>query len=114
MSERTPDQPAEAAPTQPPSPPTTSGVVDSGLGPLTAIAVADLATRLDIDEQDVSVVSAEVLVWPDGSLGCPQPGMAYPQVQVDGFRIVLAARGLEFDYHGGGSRGPFLCEGAVG
>lgn len=75
-----------------------------------AAAVADLAARLGVDPSGVEVVSVESVIWPDGSLGCPQPGMAYTQVQVDGALITLDAGGRMYAYHVGGSRDPFLCE----
>ncbi len=37
-------------------------------------AIADLASRLGVDESIVALVSQEEVTWPDGSLGCPQPG----------------------------------------
>lgn len=89
----TPITPAEPVPTGP-----------------AAAAVADLAARLGIDPSGVEVVSVESVIWPDGSLGCPQPGMAYTQVQVDGALITLNAGGRTYEYHVGGSRDPFLCE----
>jgi hypothetical protein len=73
-------------------------------------AIRDLATRLNVEMGAITLVSAEPVVWPDGGLGCPQPGMEYIQVQQDGMRIVLAAGGREYHYHSGETRGPFLCE----
>jgi hypothetical protein len=77
-------------------------------GPV-AVAVSDLETRLGIDETAITLVSFDAVVWPDGGLGCPQPGMAYTQVPVDGALIVLSVEGREFRYHSGGVRDPFLC-----
>jgi len=37
------------------------------------------------------VVSAEAVTWADGSIGCPQPGMLYPQALVPGYRVELRA-----------------------
>lgn len=71
----------------------------------------DLARRLDLDAAGIEVERAEAVVWPDGSLGCPQPGMVYTQVLQDGYRILLRVDKEIYAYHGGGSRGPFLCEG---
>lgn len=72
-------------------------------------AVADLASRLDVAPRDIELVSFEEVTWRDGSLGCPQPGRAYTQALVEGTRTVLRAQGQEWDYHSGGTRGPFLC-----
>ncbi|GAB2567622.1 hypothetical protein [Kribbella endophytica] len=74
-------------------------------------AKADLAERLGVPVDDVTVVSSEEVTWPDSSLGCPQPGMMYAQVLTNGSRIVLSAGGQTYEYHSGGQRAPFLCEG---
>jgi hypothetical protein len=84
--------------------------IDPALGSLVAVAVADLANRLGVDPSQVSARSARTVTWPDRSLGCPQPGVAYPQVQVDGTLIELSVGGTVYAYHSGGSRGPFLCD----
>jgi hypothetical protein len=73
-------------------------------------ARADLAGRQSVAIEAVEVVEARSIVWPDGSLGCPKPGMAYPQVQVDGVLIRLRVGDQVFDYHGGSGKAPFLCE----
>jgi len=74
------------------------------------LAIADLATRLAVAPDVIELLEAWAVVWPDGSLGCPQPGMIYPQVQVDGIVIRLGVAGVAYQYHGGGRRAPFLCE----
>ncbi len=72
--------------------------------------IADLAGRLGALPTSISLVSAEAVSWPDGSLGCPQPGMMYPQVLTEGFRVVVAVDGKEYAYHGD-DRGQFnYCE----
>ena len=37
--------------------------------------------------------------WPDGSLGCPQPGQVYTQALVPGWRLVVQRPGREAVYH---------------
>ncbi|MFF0342621.1 hypothetical protein [Kribbella sp. NPDC004875] len=73
-------------------------------------AKADLAQRLGVDAAQVRLVSSEEVTWPDGSLGCPEPGMRYTQALVPGNRTVLEVDGKQYSYHSGGSRAPFLCE----
>ena len=92
-----------------PSPPPPSEVIAAGLQAQIDAATADLATRLGVAGGDITVLSAEPVVWPDGSLGCPDPERSYTQVQVEGYRIVLWAKGTSYPYHGGGSSDPFLC-----
>jgi hypothetical protein len=72
-------------------------------------AVADLAGRLAIPLADVEVVSAGSVTWPDGSLGCPQPGHFYTQALVPGYEAILRHRGRAYDYHARRDGAPFLC-----
>ena len=87
----------------------TASAYSGPLADLVAAAVADLAERLSVPIGAIVVVSAESVVWPDGSLGCPIPGMRYTQVQVDGTKIVLSVNGSIYNYHSGATRDPFLC-----
>ena len=84
--------------------------IDPALRTLVDQAVADLATRLKIDASSIVTVSAQPMEWPDGSLGCPQPGMLYTQVMVDGALIQLSVDGTSYSYHSGSSGAPFLCQ----
>ena len=84
--------------------------IDPALQPLIDQAVSDLANRLSIEVDAVVVVEAKAVVWPDASLGCPQPGMRYKQVPEDGVLIRLQVESQIYEYHGGGGRTIFLCE----
>ncbi len=90
--------------------PTNPTPSNSGLERLVAQAKEDLAGRLAIDVAQIDLVEIEPVTWPDGSLGCPQPGMRYIQVPQDGALILLAVEGRVYEYHSGGGRDPFLCE----
>ena|SRR5688572_13660014 len=57
---------------------------DAGLQNLIEKAKTDLAQRLAISVHEIILLEATSVVWPDASLGCPQPGMAYIQVPEDG------------------------------
>lgn len=72
-------------------------------------AMADLATHLGISSDVIDWVSYEEVVWPDGSLGCPLPGMAYTQALVNGSLIVFEVDGVRYEYHGAKGNPPFLC-----
>jgi hypothetical protein len=79
-------------------------------------AKEDLAGRLSLEADKVDqidLIEIKAVVWPDSSLGCPQPGMVYIQVQQDGLRIRLRVGKRIYSYHSGGSRLPFLCEQAT-
>jgi hypothetical protein len=90
--------------------PSVPGTVELGMGPYIEMARQDLADRLSIDAAEIEVLEARAVVWPDASLGCPQPGMKYRQVPMDGALIRLAVDGKVYEYHSGGGRDPFLCE----
>ena len=61
--------------------------------------VTDAASGAGVDPSDVEVVVAEAVTWPDGSIGCPQPGQAYTQALVPGFRVVVEIEGEEMSFH---------------
>lgn len=77
--------------------------------PIIAPARADLAQRLRVAPEDLEVIAAEEVTWPDGSLGCPEPGMSYTQAVVEGSRVVLRLDGRIYVYHAGDDAEPFLC-----
>ena len=89
--------------------PTNSKPYGSDIENLVIRAKEDLAHRLSMPIDQIEVLEARSVVWPDTSLGCPQPGMRYKQVQVDGVLIRLQANGQVYEYHSGGIRGLFLC-----
>ena len=74
----------------------------------------DLAQRLGVAPVDIEVLSVQATTWTDSSMGCPQPGMDYLQVLVDGLFIQLGYDGLAYNYHSGGNQPPFLCETPAG
>jgi hypothetical protein len=92
----------------PPQPP----VQVVGMEPLQSmisLALADAARRTQRDVSTLVVVSADPVTWPDGSIGCPRPGMMYSQALVPGYRIRIRAGGELLDYHAGRSGSPFHC-----
>ena len=78
--------------------------------PLVRHAKQDLARRLDVEVVRIEFVESISVIWPNGSLGCPRPGMRYTMMLVEGALIRLAFEGRVYQYHAGGARGAFLCE----
>ena len=75
----------------------------------TELVRQDLAQRLKIPLDQVSVFSVEAVDWPDTSLGCPKPNVLYAQVITPGYEILLDVGGQQYSYHTGG--GSFvLCQ----
>jgi hypothetical protein len=78
-------------------------------GAATAAATADLATRLGVGADSITVASAEAVDWPDSCLGVTSPGIACAQVITPGFKIALEVEGTAYEYHtDSGSRVVFV------
>jgi len=45
----------------------------------------EAATVANVPREKLAIVRAEAVVWNDGSLGCPEPGMMYTQALVNGY-----------------------------
>ncbi len=71
----------------------------STLPPAASAARNSLAAELGLSTAEVTVLSYETVDWPDSSLGCPQPGTAYIQVITPGYRVILQARGQQYEVH---------------
>lgn len=52
-----------------------------------------------VDRSEIEVVVAEAVTWSDGSIGCPEEGMAYTQALVPGYRVILDIAGEELAFH---------------
>lgn len=77
--------------------------VDPGLQPLVELAVADLAARLNVEGETISVDSALLVSWPDRGFLGPAYLRQIREVPVDGAEIVLTVSGRSFRYRTGGS-----------
>lgn len=58
-----------------------------------------LAAHLGVDPKTLTLKSVNVREWPDGSLGCPAPGMMYPQIVTPGFQITFSDGKRMYDIH---------------
>ena len=67
-----------------------------------ALVKEDLASRKGFDVEEIGHPSVEEMTWGDTSLGCPEEGMMYAEVETPGYRILLAIGGPasieQFDY----------------
>lgn len=61
--------------------------------------VAEAAHRAGVTAQEIEVTAAEQVTWSDGSLGCPEEGMAYTQALVPGYRVVVEFGKEELHFH---------------
>ena len=91
------------------------GAVDARLADLDDLtaaveaALADASERSGVAVEAIAVASALDVTWSDGSLGCPQPDMAYTMALVPGYLLVLEVAGERVEYHGAAGGDPFPC-----
>ncbi|MBN2394007.1 MAG: hypothetical protein JXR84_24955 [Anaerolineae bacterium] len=71
-----------------------------------------VAEQLGLSDKALTPISTEQVTWPDASLGCPQPDMAYAQVLTPGWRVVFVdVEGQEYNVHTTENREQFvICE----
>lgn len=77
--------------------------------PIEERAQEALANLLGIPSEEIEVRKVEEVEWPDTSLGCPEPGKAYAQVIVPGWRVVMRVDDEVYEYHSGGEH-RVLCD----
>lgn len=74
---------------------------------------ADLESRSGRERAEFTVVRSMAMIWPNGALGCPEPGMVYTQATVPGYWAVLELDGKQYDYRGSERGFITLCDHAV-
>ena len=108
-----PYTPLPVAPTQMddmPSDPPLPIPRNPGLQALIERAKADLAQRLSISASQIKAIETTEAVWPDASLGCPQPSTVYAQIPTPGYLVLLEHAGNEYEYHVGIHGNVLHCE----
>lgn len=61
--------------------------------------IVSLAKQLNVSLSQVRIMSVEGVIWPDTSLGCPQPGQTYPQTATPGYKALLGVKEHRYEYH---------------
>ena len=74
------------------------------------LARKDLAEQLKIQAEEIELVSFEYVTWADASLGCPQPGMFFIQLPIEGYRLILEFQGNAYAYHSDKEGNMLLCD----
>lgn len=101
--------PEPAAPVANAAPAAVTGEVPAEL--LESI-LSDLMAREGLQREAIEVERGESVIWSDGALGCPEPGVMYTQAQVQGYWVVLRAGDRQFDYRAS-EKGQFRrCKGS--
>lgn len=83
--------------------------MDAELQTMVRAALADATRRAPPGAAAPTLVRAERVTWPDGSIGCPQPGRMYTMALVPGYRIVIQSGAEQLDYHASLRGQPALC-----
>jgi len=102
-----------SAPTASPQPGAGDGTSIAPPPELVSAAQLQLALHLKVSPANLALQSANAQEWPDGGLGCPAEGMAYPQVVTPGFLLIFtdAAQSARYEVHAGRSAAQMvLCE----
>jgi hypothetical protein len=103
---------ASPAPGETPEPPGSvdgEQVVDPAvIGPITSF----LEQQTGIAQDQLRLLEGEAVEWPDSSLGCPEPDLAYTQVVVPGYKLSFTDGSRTYDIHTDDLGGQvILCEG---
>ena len=88
---------------------TTAALPESAEPEAAVAARANLASRLGIPPEDVTLFEVRSVYWRSSALGCPDPEMSYAQVLTKGWLIRLTVDGTEYRYHAGEDGEPFTC-----
>jgi hypothetical protein len=64
-----------------------------------ALSKRDLANRLGVEVDKITLIKTAEKLWLNAALGCPRPGQFYAQGRVPGFQIWLEVEGTEYIYN---------------
>ncbi|HUG74141.1 MAG TPA: hypothetical protein VMM81_00500 [Acidimicrobiia bacterium] len=78
-----------------------------------AALVSEVTALEGVEEDQVTVVRAQQVMWSDASLGCPGGGVSYIQVLTPGYWVVLEAEGNEYDFRSADDGEFRRCDGGV-
>ena len=76
---------------------------------LVALSKNDLARRLGIGADEITLVKTAEVLWLNSSLGDLRPGKVYPSERVPGFQLWLEVEGREYIYNTDFNSTVILC-----
>ncbi len=91
----TPENPLESNGT----PESTAMTTNPSVEKFVALSKNDLASRLGLDADKITLVKSVEKLWLNAALGCPRPGVFYSSGRVPGFQIWLEFEGIEYIYN---------------
>lgn len=104
------ERPLESLPDQIPASPSAAPVTGEVPDAVIETARSMLVATVGADAANATVVVAQAVTWPDGSLGCPEPGVKYEQVEVPGYQIVFDVGGIRHDFRSTAAGNVRACE----
>jgi hypothetical protein len=95
------EEPAGAATEEPAEEPTEEPVAEPATGEVDmgALVRQILAQQLQLDLDQIEIVTVEEVEWPDACLGVYTADVMCAQVITPGYRVVLAVDGQQYEYH---------------
>ncbi len=69
--------------------------------------------RRNPDGAEPALIRAASVVWPNGAMGCPRPGVNYTQATVEGYHVVFAQGEQRWDYRANRAGYFLLCDRAI-
>lgn len=94
--------PANATPTTPGAiaTPAPTGTTGSTQSPVAVTAARQLLSQqIGVPLDQIKIVKAEEVEWPNGCLGVQLPGKMCTQVVTPGYRVVFEAGGKQYEFH---------------
>ena len=94
------DAPIAASPSNSPSMTTGENAEINTAVPKVALdpILNEAAKLANVPREQLIIVRAQAVVWNDGSLGCPEPGMQYTQALINGYWVVIRAPEHTYDF----------------
>jgi len=71
----------------------------SDMTPAQIAALTYLSRTLNLSADQITLISTEAVMWPDGCLGVQRMGMMCTEAVVDGFKMIFEADGKEYEVH---------------
>ena len=82
-----------------PTPPPTEMPSTPPVEKFVALSKKDLASRIGVEADRITLVKTVEMLWLNAALGCPRPGQFYAAGRVPGFQIWLDVEGTEYIYN---------------
>ncbi|HEX6947479.1 MAG TPA: hypothetical protein VF246_09020 [Acidimicrobiia bacterium] len=70
----------------------------------------DASERAGVPAGELEVTRSQATEWPDGALGCPEPGQSYIQVIIPGYWVEIEGPDDAYDYRLDAKGNFKLCE----